>query len=107
MQYPAGQVNRYSTQVSRFLDGSEQRYPEFGTAIRYWIVSLDHLTDGETRALQSFHTMQQGRTGSFPFTDPWDGTVYPDCSFAGDEYAVATADDDQSNLKLTIRNNRT
>ncbi len=83
-QYPSDRVRRFSTQVLRFLDGGEQRFAQFGTALKSWVIRLELLDETELARLEEFFVEQAGRAGNFSFTDPWDGTVYPRCSFDSD-----------------------
>ena len=72
----------------RFLDGSEQRFPAYGAQLRKWAIRLSLLDESELTNLEQFFESQGGRSGNFSFTDPWDGTVYPNCSFGGDSLAL-------------------
>jgi phage-related protein len=83
-QYPADRTRRFSTQVLRFLDGSEQRFRGFSAPLKRWLIRLELLNEGELTNLEEFFREQGGRAGTFSFTDPWDGTVYTSCSFEGD-----------------------
>ena len=51
----------------RFLDGSEQRFRDFGTPVRFWTIGLGLLTEEEMRQVQDFFEAKQGRYGSFSF----------------------------------------
>ncbi len=42
--------------------------------------------------LELFFEDEGGRAGNFSFTDPWDGTVYPSCSFGSDDLALEFED---------------
>ena len=46
-QYPSDRTRRYSTQVLRFLDGSEQRFAGFGAPLKRWLIRLELLDDTE------------------------------------------------------------
>ncbi len=85
MQYPAGRTVTFSTQTLRFFDGSEQRFADYGTPLHRWNIQLSLLDEEEMKAIETFFREMTGQTGQFTFTDPWDGTVYPSCSFGGDE----------------------
>ena len=78
-------MRQFSTQVFRFLDGSEQRFPGYGAPLRRWVIRLDLLDEAELATLEQFFEDQGGRAGTFSFTDPLDGTVYASCSFDSDE----------------------
>jgi len=84
-QYPLIRQIGYRTRVHRFVDGSEQRHPVQGQAIRRWRVQLAALDEGEVRAFRDFFISLQGRYGTFTFTDPTDGTVYSNCDLEQDD----------------------
>src|ERR1700681_1580372 len=87
-QYPCDRTRQFSTQVYRFLDGSEQRFPAYPAALRRWTIRLDLLDEAELETLREFFMSETGCAGSFIFTDPWDGTVHPNCSFDVDILAL-------------------
>ncbi len=105
-QYGSDQVLGYSTQVLRFLDGSEQRFPGCGLALHRWVIRLDLLDEGELAALEQFFLSQGGRAGTFGFTDPFDGTVYASCSFDVDELDLKFNESSRGQTQVTIRENR-
>jgi phage-related protein len=80
LQYPAQRATEFSTDVVRFIDGSEQRYRGYQAPLKRWIVQLDLLDETELHVLREFFRTESGAAESFSFTDPWDGTVYPNCS---------------------------
>jgi hypothetical protein len=106
MQYPASKTVRYAARVVRFLDGAEQRYREYGTAMRRWAVRLDLLDEEELSRLQQFFTEVQGQAGEFSFQDPWDGTVYSNCSLENDELTIELAGEMRGSTLLVVRENR-
>src|SRR5438876_394103 len=83
-QYPSDRARRFSTSVNTFVDGGEQRYPQFHQALRRWAIQLTLLDEAELSRLETFFIANR----SFTFTDPWDGTVYPSCSFEHDEFVA-------------------
>ena len=105
LQYPAARESSYSTQIVRFLDGSEQRFRDYAAPLHSWIVKLDQLDESEMNAIREFFRVLDGGSESFSFTDPWDGTVYPDCSIS-DELLESFTGDHNSQLQLTITENR-
>ncbi|MCC7176603.1 MAG: DUF2460 domain-containing protein [Bryobacterales bacterium] len=105
-QYPAGRALEYSTSVLHFVDGREQRFREWAGATRRWVIRLELLDEGELAALEAFHAARQGRLGTFSFTDPWDGTTYPDCSLETDSFALEYQDLMRGRAKLVVRANR-
>src|ERR1039457_3178188 len=88
MQYPAKRTLQFNTDAIRFLDGTEQRFRDNPSVLHRWTIQLDLLDESELAALDQFFISNQGRFGSFSFTAPWDGTVYPNCSLAGDTYGL-------------------
>lgn len=105
LQYPAGKRLQFATRVTRFLDGSEQRFRDFAAPVQYWSIRLDLITEQELAQIQELHEAKQGQYGSFSFVDPWDGVEYPDCSFASDLLELQYQDEAQGRVSLLIRNN--
>ena len=91
-QYGSDRVVPFSTQVFRFVDGSEQRFPAYPAALHRWVIRLELLDEAELSALGDFFVSVGGRAGSFAFTDPWDGTVYGSCRFDADELGLGFGD---------------
>ena len=83
-QYGSDRVGAFSTQVFRFVDGSEQRFPAYGTALHRWVIRVELLDEGELTEISDLFLSVGGRAGTFSFTDPWDGTVYASCRFDSD-----------------------
>jgi hypothetical protein len=107
LQYPAERALEFSTEILRFVDGSEQRFRGFGAPLRRWIVRLDLLDDAELKRLARFFDTAQGALGSFQFTDPRDGAVYANCSLEEDEMTIEFNAEQQGGTVLVIRENRT
>ena len=105
-QYPAERTRQFSTQVFRFLDGSEQRARGFGAPLRRWAIRLELLDEAELVRLEEFFLEQGGRAGSFVFTDPWDGVQYPDCSFESDELAALFRGLGDGVTEVVVKENR-
>ena len=112
MQYPAARSLAFATEVVRFVDGSEQRYRDFGAPLRRWTIRLDLLDEAELTALEEFYTAQQGAFGNFSFTDPWDGRVMYSLSkalgFSLDTpwEKLAEAGERRGQTALVVRENR-
>lgn len=106
MQYPAKRTVQFATEVMRFLDGNEQRYRDNPAAVHRWTIQLDLLDEGELAALDQFFVSNQGAFGCFSFTDPWDGTTYPDCSLAGDTFEFQLSGEMRGKTTLTVCENR-
>ncbi len=105
-QYPARRTVRYQNQVLRFVDGTEQRYRDSAGPLHQWEIRLAALDESETAAIAAFLETNEGAFGSFAFTDPWDGTVYPDCSLASDELAVTASGEMTGATRLVVMENR-
>jgi hypothetical protein len=106
LQYPGTRTLRFSSQVLRFIDGTEQTYRTSGTAIRRWEIRLELLDEGELADIERFFLDNQGAFGSFAFTDPWDGEEYPDCSLEKDDMAVEMYEEMRGRTLLIVRENR-
>jgi hypothetical protein len=105
-QYPAARCFQYKNQIVRFVDGNEQRYRDSSGPLHRWIVRLDYLNAGEIAAIENFFQSNQGSFADFAFTDPWDSTVYPNCSIAGDRLGITARQELRSGTSLTIVENR-
>lgn len=107
LQYPAQRMLQFNTDAIRFLDGTEQRYRDNPSVLHQWTIQLDLLDETELTALDQFFVLNQGRFGSFSFTDPWDGTVYPTCSLTGGAFGFQLRGEMRGKTTLTICQNRT
>jgi hypothetical protein len=105
-QYPATKSVELQNQVIWFVDGGQQRYRECAGPLHQWEIRLDRLDEGEMAALEEFLIENQGCFGSFSFTDPWDGQVYPNCSFAADDLTLLSVAEAQGKTSLLLRENR-
>jgi hypothetical protein len=105
-QYPAERTPQFSTQVYRFLDGSEQRFPSFPGVLQQWTIRLDLLDEGELENLREFFLSEEGRAGSFSFVDPWTATVYANCSFGSDTLALQFQGPQNGATQITVKENR-
>jgi phage-related protein len=104
-QYPLGVQQNFSTQVFRFLDGSEQRFPAYGATLKRWVIQLSLLDESELVNLEQFFLSEGGRSGTFPFTDPFDATVYASCSFDADKLDLNFGGFQGGATNLTIKEN--
>jgi hypothetical protein len=91
--------------VTRFVDGSEQRYHNIGGAVRRWVIRLHAVDEGELAEIRRFFDEQQGRFGSFTFIDPWDGVEYGNCSFDTDALAASYRGELRAGTTLVVRCN--
>ena len=107
MQYPAQRTLHYNTDAIRFVDGTEQRFRDNAVVLHQWTIQLDLLDESELAAFDQFFVTNQGRFGSFSFTDPWDGTVYPNCSLAADAFGFQLRGEMRGKTTLTICENIT
>lgn len=105
-QYPATKTLHAQNQALRFVDGSDQRYRDYGTVLHEWEVQLDQLNEGEMAAVEHFFAEQQGRFGAFSFTDPWDGQVYGNCSFSSDELILLSLAEMRGRSSFRVVENR-
>jgi hypothetical protein len=105
-QYPATRRIRYQNQALQFLDGTEQRYRDCAGPLRRWEIRLSQLDEGEMAALEEFFTANQGACGSFTFTDPFDGAIYPDCSLGADALGLRAVAEMSGMTSLTVIENR-
>jgi len=105
-QYPSDRVTRFSTEVRRFIDGTEQRFPQYGARLRRWVLRMDLLDEAELGAVEGFFEIQTGRAGQFEFTDPWDSVVYANCSFDSDSMVAEYGDVGRGKAVVVIRENR-
>ena len=105
-QYPARRVTRYQTQVMRFVDGSEQRFREFGGPLRRWVIELTTLSDEEMEAMEAFFIAEQGGHGTFTFVDPWDDAEYTGCSLDNPDAFFNFTGLHDGRTRLVVRQNR-
>ena len=106
LQYPATKSIQYRTQVFRFLDGTEQRYREFGSPLRQWSVQLDLLDESELASFGQFFVSAQGAFGNFSFTDPWTQEALPECSMGQHELTSELLDQARNATKLVVTENK-
>lgn len=106
MQYPATREVSFANAVLHFVDGSQQCYRESQDAMRRWLVRLDLLDERELSNLQTFFVSEQGRSGSFSFTDPWDEKEYRDCSLDQDSFESELSGETRAQAVLIVKQNR-
>lgn len=106
MQYPASKGLEYTTQVNRFLDGTEQRYRDSRSPLRRWVVRLNLLDDAELAELEQFFVTNQGAFGGFSFVDPWDEMEYPNCSLDQHSFDVELFGEMRGRTAVVITENR-
>ncbi|HZT38182.1 MAG TPA: DUF2460 domain-containing protein [Bryobacteraceae bacterium] len=104
-QYPLQRTSIYSTEIVQFLDGSEQRFPNFGTPLRRWLIRLDQLDETEAAELAQFFE-DHPPNATFAFTDPLDGTTYANCSIDQNEFDLTLDAEARASLDIVIRENR-
>jgi hypothetical protein len=105
-QYPANRVLRYQNQTLRFVDGTEQRYRDSAGLLHRWEIRLNQLDEGEMAALETFFATNEGAYANFAFTDPWDGTVYANCSLQSDRLDLTTVAEMNVDTSLTVVESR-
>ena len=106
MQYPAEKELGYATHVMRFVDGSEQRCREYSVPLHRWLIRLDLLDEMELATMEEFFLARQGSLDAFSFTDPWDGTPYPNCSFENEEAVIEYLGEGRGRTALVVKENR-
>jgi hypothetical protein len=105
-QYPLVSQTQFATDVVLFIDGTEQRFRRYPAPLRTWTVRLDLLDEAELSATLLFFRTQRGMNGTFSFTDPVDGTVYPDCCFVSDSIQTSLDATGRSTTAVAIQQNR-
>ncbi len=106
VQYPAKRTLQFHTDIIRFLDGTEQRFRDNPAILHEWTIQLDLLDEAELATLDQFFVTNQGRFGSFSFTDPWDGTVYPNCRLKNDSFRFQLGAEMRGKATVTVCENR-
>lgn len=106
MQCPAQKEVLFSTSIVRFLNGSEQRFRQYPTALHRWMVRLDLLDEDELHRLREFYRTQEGGAQEFGFTDPWDGSRYGHCSLEDEQMSDTLSGESHGKTSLVIRENR-
>jgi hypothetical protein len=104
-QYPASRSLRFQNETLRFLDGSEQRYRDCSAALRRWEIRLSLLDEAESAALEAFFRANRGAAGTFDFTDPWTGEIFPNCSLECDEYELSCLAEMNSAVSIAVIQN--
>jgi hypothetical protein len=105
-QYPSQKEIAFRTTVTRFIDGTEQRFRAAKGPTPRWLIRMSQVSAQEIAILEDFVESVQGQFGSFSFVDPWDGTEYPDCSLEADEFAANGVSEWRWATSLIIRNNQ-
>ena len=101
-QYPLDRGGRFAVETQEFLNFSRQAYRDLAAARHRWVLSLAELDESEIARLKEFFEQQRGRWGTFSFTDPWNNTVYSNCSFAEDSFPHQQPEEGRHQLRLTI-----
>jgi hypothetical protein len=106
-QYPLARIKKYSTEIFRFLDGSEQRCRDYSAPLRRWLIHLDQLDEQEMAQIEEFFRAQQGQAGTFSFVDPWTGQEYPACALEDSNLILRYTGPNQGEATIVIREERT
>lgn len=101
-QYPSSKAHLFSTEVRRFVDGSEQRYRDFRGTRKRWILLLSQLDETELGEVVQFFGEQQGRLGSFDLEDPWTGAIVSGCHFEHDTLPVLADGEFDTSTRVLI-----
>ena len=105
-QYPSSRSLQFSTHVVSYVDGSEQRFRMFPSAVTRWRVRLDQVSETELAAVAAFFEEQQGRFARFTFVDPWTGVEHVGCSFDQDAAEFVLDSEQAGRSVLVIRTNQ-
>ncbi len=101
-QYPFERAPAFAVEAVEFLDTSRQVYRDTVSAKRTWMVALEKLDEQEIARLKEFFIEQRGSWGTFSFTDPHNGSVHPNCSFAEDSFPHQQSEEGRHQTRLTI-----
>ncbi len=101
-QYPLPAYVTQTTQVIRFLNGSDQRCVVRARPVRWWVIKLSLLNDAELAQLEGFFMAQQGAFGLFDFPDPVSGQTIANCRLATSELSTLYDAADQGSTELTV-----
>jgi hypothetical protein len=99
-QYPLNRTLSLSTQLVRFLDGSQQSYQLSGGGLRRWTLKLDLLDEAEVSAVIAF--AEQIGTGTFSFTNPVTGESAAKCVIANGQVGTSLIDELHGRATLEI-----
>jgi Conserved hypothetical protein 2217 (DUF2460) len=102
VQYPLQTNAARTTQVIRFLDGTDQRCIVRARPMRWWVVKITLLNDSELAQMEEFFVTQQGNFGRFDFTDPSSGEIVPNCRLVSPELVSLYQGADQGSMELTV-----
>src|SRR5512133_3798982 len=105
-QYPARRAAAFRNQTLRFVGGAEQRHRDSAGPLHRWEIALARLDENEIAHLAEFFAENEGALGTFAFTDPWDGQVYPSCSLDADTMDCAAVEEMSGATSLVVRENR-
>jgi hypothetical protein len=106
MQYPAQREVEFSTVALQFVDGFEQRFRNYQTALHRWVIQLSQLDESELHQLQEFFRAVSGRAENFIFIDPMDGATYSSCSLESDSMTAVLVGEWDGQTSLTVLENR-
>ena len=105
-QYPLQRGEFFLTEIVAFLDGSEQRFRSSGADLRRWVVRLDWLDESEMVMIEQFFLSLEGTAMNFAFTDPYDATVYQNCSLENEDLTIQMDHLFELRTAIGIRQNR-
>lgn len=100
-QYPLDRAVRFETDAVQFLDGSRQRYPLQGVALRRWVVSLTLLDEVELAEVIDF--VEQLESDSFSFVDPVTGDTIAKCVLDGESFEASLENEMTGQARLLIQ----
>jgi hypothetical protein len=101
-QYPLEIASGQASEVIRFSDGTDQRFPIRGRMLRRWRIDLTLLNEDELRALEAFFEAQLGAYSPFVFPDPYSGAPVAGCRFAADQLSTDYEGVDTGSMSLWV-----
>lgn len=104
-QYPSSRQLDASTFLITFVDGSRQAFRDRRISAQRWILRMDRISPAEAATLEDFW-WANGPGESFAFTDPWNGTEYPECRFATESADAILRGDGHTQAVLIIESNQ-
>jgi hypothetical protein len=101
VQYPFVTRHKCTTEIIRFIDGSEQRFTQAG-ATRTWKISLSDLMPEEVIALDAFAQSNLANNDRFTFHDPVSGDVLNQCNLATEPIEIEHVGEQRASLSLIV-----
>lgn len=100
-QYPAVRAVSRPVSITRYIDGSEQRFRRKRQE-RRWVLRLEDLEEGELAAVEGFYLDHQGEGLTFDFVDPFRGEVVTGCRFGEAPFEQTFEDSRRGRATITV-----